>query len=216
MSEVKIEDKKCISPKFRVSFPNLAKAKAFGDGGPKYGLTMLYQDAVPAKKIKAADISVLMNAIQVAAEERWGSKANAVIEKLKKSPKGWPFRNGNREKPDFESHKDMIFVATNRKEEKGAPQTVGPDRKEINPASIYAGCYARAELLAYAYDNEFGKGLGFSLLNVQKIGDGAKFTGQKDAKDVFDAVEEESDDPESYSNGDEEADESEDDESQDW
>lgn len=188
---IKIEDKKVVTPKFRVSFPQLDKPKAFGGGDAKYSVTMLFA--------KDADITTLKKAALNAATEKWGGNAKAMIEKLKKSPKGWPFRDGDREKPDMPSHKGMIFISANAKES-NQPQVIGPDKSRLDPKELYAGAYARAELLAYAYDNSFGKGIGFSLQNLQKLGDGQKFTGKKAAEDVFDAVEDQSDDPTAYEN----------------
>lgn len=202
MSEIKIEDKKVKTPKFRMSYPNLKKAKAFGGGDPKFGLTMIYPkttklgEPVLDKNGKKISIS-LLRALKNAAVEKWGANAEAVIEKLKKSPKGWPIRSGNKDKPDQPEYKDCFFVACSAKED-NPPGMVGQDRQPISADELYAGCYARAELLAYAYDNEFGKGLGFSLQNIQKLGDGKKFSGKKDASEAFDAVEDESDDPDNY------------------
>jgi hypothetical protein len=68
----------------------------------------------------------------------------------------------------------------------------------LNERDFYAGCFARAEIIAYAYDQAGNKGIGLSLQNVQKLRDGDRLGGRKDAADVFDAVGDASDSEESY------------------
>lgn len=41
----------------------------------------------------------------------------------------------------------------------------------VNAGEIYSGCYVRAVLQAYAYDNQ-SKGVSFALLGVMKVADG--------------------------------------------
>ena len=75
MSEVK----KVLTPKFRVSFPNVFKAHSFNNSDPFYSITMLFD--------KDTDISALKKIANAAKKEKWGDKP----------PKGLrsPFRDGN-------------------------------------------------------------------------------------------------------------------------
>lgn len=167
-----IEQKKVITPKFRVSFPNVFNPKSF-DGQPaKYSVTMLFD--------KGADLSAMKTAAKNAAIEKWGP-----------DQKTWPafknpvFRDGN-EMGD-PSYKDQIVV---RASAKMRPGVVNADRSVIveDDGLFYAGCYARASLIAFAYDNKGNKGVGFALQNLQKMGDGEPLSGRKSAADEFDAV----------------------------
>src|SRR5690606_26139673 len=98
-----IEKKKVITPKFRVSFPNVFKPKAFEDQAPKYSIVMLFD--------KDEDIKAMRKAAFNAAIEKWGSKA--------KFPKGMkmPFRDGS-EREDTQGYEDTIFVTASAKEDK--------------------------------------------------------------------------------------------------
>lgn len=202
--KVSITDKKVTTGKFRVSFPNLAEPKGFNGGTPKYGLTMLFP--------KDADLSALKKAAENAKIERWGADKSKWP--TKRLPNGkvvsalrTPFRDGDLEKPETPGYAGQIFIAASSKAD-NQPGTIGRDKNRIDPKDIYAGCYARATLIAFAYPREGEKGFGnsgvsFALQNVQKWAEGPKFSGKKDAEDDFDAIEDDSDNPESYESNEE-------------
>jgi hypothetical protein len=194
--EITMEDKKLITPKFRVSFPQVNKPKAFDeDQDAKYSVTMLYP--------KKSDIKPLLTALTNAAVEKWGEqKAAQVLAKIKPDPKKYPIRDGDKEKEDLVGYAGNFFCKASSKSKPGLI-----DKKKnpiLDEDDFYAGCYARAELIAFAYDNKFGKGVGFSLQNIQKLDDGEKFSGRKDAELVFDEVEDTSDDEGKYGDSDDE------------
>lgn len=185
MSEAKmsIESKKCITPEFRVSFPAVFKPKAFEGQEAKFGVTMIFP--------KKTDLNSLKKIARNAATEKWGPDA-------KKWPKfKYPtFRDGDEEKGDDPSYADSIFCTAKSKLQ---PGLVDSKRQAIlNERDFYAGCFARAEIIAYAYDTAGNRGIGFSLQNIQKTRDGDRLSGRKDAEDVFDEVEDASDDASSY------------------
>jgi hypothetical protein len=187
MSEkMDIELKKCITPEFRVSFPQVIEPKAFGKQAAKYSIVMLFT--------KKTDLNALKKAAHNAAVEKWGKDKTSWPKNLK-----MPFRDGN-EKSDLMGYEDTIFVSASSKDQ---PGLVDQKKQEIlSDRDFYAGCYARAQLLAFAYDKpEFGtKGVSFGLQHVQKVRDGEKFSGRKNASDVFDEVEDGSGDASSYDN----------------
>lgn len=177
-----IEAKKVVTPEFRVSFPAVFQPKAFEQQEPKYSTVMLFD--------KKTNLSGLKEAAKAAAVEKWG-------EDQKKWPKNMrkPFRDGD-EKEDSVGYPGTIFVSASSKHQ---PGLVGPTLKPIlSEKDFYAGCYARAELIAFAYDKAGNRGVGFALQNIQKLRDGEKFSGRKDPSTVFDAVEDDSDDEDSY------------------
>lgn len=177
-----IEKKKFVTPEGRVSFPQLFEPKAFGNQPAKYSMTLLFP--------KNADLTVVKQAIKNAAIEEWGDKADAMIAKIKQDPKRWPFHDGDKEKPDMVGYPGHYYISASSKAT-NQPGLVNRSKKPIlDEREFYAGCYARAELIAYAYDNEFGKGLGFSLQNVQKLREGEPFTGRRSAENAFDDLEE--------------------------
>lgn len=167
--EDNLKDQKCITPTFRVSFPALSKPKAFKGQEPKFEVTMLFQEKT--------DLTVLKRALAAAMKETFGP-----------DQKKWPkvkhpiFRNGSKEKPDQDGYKGHIFVRVSSKEGK-PPQLLGTDGEPLlDPSEIYAGCYAKASLIAWAQKNEFGVHAGFSLQAVKKVGDGKRFGGGVDAR----------------------------------
>lgn len=182
-SDITIEDKKCMTPEFRTSYPNVFKAKSFEGQEPKYGLTMLFS--------KKADISKLKKAAFNAAVEKWGEDKAKWPKKLR-----LPFRDGDAEKADMKGYPGHIFVSASSKQKPG----VVDQRREaiLDEQAFYAGCYARATLIAFAYDRAGNVGVSFSLQNVQKLRDGERFSGRKAAEDEFDAVEDASDDASAY------------------
>lgn len=54
----------------------------------------------------------------------------------------------------------------------------------VNRDDFYSGCYAIANINAYAYDNE-SKGVSFGLNHVMKMGDGEKLVNTVSAEDAF-------------------------------
>jgi hypothetical protein len=172
-----ITKKKCTTPKGRASFPHLFEAHAMKeDQEAKFTLTLLFP--------KNTDLKELKRAAKNAAIEKWGVDE-------KKWPKNmkWPFRDGD-EKEDLEGYAGNIFVYASSKKRPGCVDN------GLNPImtdeQFYAGCYARATLIAFAYDVSGNKGVSFSLQNVQKLGEGKSFGGRRKAEDDFDSVEDQS------------------------
>lgn len=152
---------------------------------------------------KSTDLKSLKNAAHNAATEKWGPK-----EKWPKNMR-MPFRDGN-EKGDLQGYEDMIFVSASSKL---APQVVSSKKVDgqfprltKDDEQFYAGCYARATLIAFAYDTMGNKGVSFSLQNVQKLRDGEAFSGRKNADDEFESVEDGSDNESSYGQAEEHTD----------
>lgn len=179
---------KVITPKFRLSFPELFEPKAFEDQAAKYSIQMLFD--------KKADLSPLKNAVKLAVREKWGENP----------PKGLvlPFKDGNEK--DLEGYEDKIVVGA---ASKFKPQVVDQRLEAILTADdIYAGCFARAAVNAYAweYKNQKGavmkRGVSFNLESVQKLAEGERFVKRPDASELFDEVEDGSNDSSNYADED--------------
>ena len=158
-----------MTPEFRVSFPAVFKPKRQkGDATsePKYGLTMLFP--------KGADLSKLKRAAEEAVKEKWGDKPPKNLRS--------PFRDqGEKEYEGYEE--GAVFVSASSKQK---PGLVDRQRQDIiDETEFYPGCYARATLRAFAYDNNGNKGVAFGLNNVQKLRDGDPLGGRTRAKDDF-------------------------------
>lgn len=175
---------------FRASFVSVFEhRKIQGESDGKYAVTMLFPkdtDLTPLKKIYLA-----------AATEKWGPKP--------KWPKDMqnPFRDGN-EKTQFQGYENHIFVTATSKQRPGVvDKNLQPI---IDPEEFYSGCYARATVIAFAYDVKGKKGVSFALQNIQKLKDGEAFTGRRKAEDDFEVVEDNSNDADSYESDTEEQD----------
>lgn len=163
-----------MTPKFRVSFPEVFEAKAFQGGTPTYSLTMLF-DAEAQKTPEFAKMKALAKA---AADARWGNKKPANLRS--------PFRDGT-EKDLQGFGEGIIFVRASSRQRPGlVDQKV---QKIIDQSEFYPGCYARATVSVYAYDNSGNRGVAFGLQNIQKLADGENFTGRTEAENDFTAVE---------------------------
>ena len=176
---------KVVTPKFRLSFPELFEAKVYEDQAAKFSIKMLFD--------KKTDLAPLKAVVKKAIQEKWGDN----------NIKGLtlPFVDGNEK--DLDGYENTIVVGASSKFK---PQVVNQKLEEILTADdIYAGCFARAAINAYAWEakNKQGKvikrGVSFNLESVQKLSDGERFVKVPDAKDTFDEVDDGSDDIDNYS-----------------
>lgn len=178
-----IEDKKCRTPEFRASFPHVFKAHTGFEGQEaKFSIVMLFDKKVDLKDLKRAAFA--------AATDKWGPK--------EKWPKNLrlPFRDGS-DKSDLQGYENTIYVTATTKQRPGVvDQKLTPIAEDDQ--AFYAGCYARATLIAFAYDKAGNRGVSFSLQNIQKLRDGDPFSGRKKAEDEFESVEDGSDDASAY------------------
>jgi hypothetical protein len=156
------------TPKFRASFCNVFEPKSFGDGKPKYSISMIFDPKFKDEIQEAIDQEV---------KNAWGDKP----------PKKYksPLRDGD-EKED-EAYIGNIFMNSNSKD---APGVVGRDLSELYDKEDFdSGDYARASVSFAAYDFKGTKGIGCYLHNIQKLEDGERFVGRVKASSDFDSVE---------------------------
>lgn len=168
-----------LTPEFRVSYPHVFKPQGMQnkkDSAKKYSITMLFP--------KDADLSTIKNAMKQAKIQKYGA-----------DPKAWPkglespVTDGdspkNADKEGYAGHWAIKASSSEDQKPGVVDQNVEPI---IDQASFYPGCFARASLLAYIWDNEFGQGVGFILDHVQKMRDGKSFGGKPQADQVFTPV----------------------------
>lgn len=169
------ERKPIFTPPFRVSFPNVFRPSSYNGGEPKYSLSMLFYPANFNEQAKKA----------------WAEMGRiadeAALEKFKKRIKDLPdnFRKPMR-KGEEKAHLDgygpgCMFASASSKQ---APGVVDRNREDILEQDFYPGCWARASVTAFAYDNK-GKGVAFGLHNLQKLGEGENFSGRIAAEEDF-------------------------------
>jgi hypothetical protein len=180
------------TPIFRVSYPNLDKPSKMegSDGEPKFGITGLFtaasftpQDAERWKALRIGSV--------VALREKFAEKAFGPDKKIIPSYK-MPFHDGN-EKPNTDGYgAGVTFFRMANKNPPGIARVSGGVKTKIDWSEIYAGCYARASISFWAYDNK-SKGVAVNLHNVLWIGDGTRFgnAGPSVENDFTDLSEEE-------------------------
>jgi len=163
-----------MTPAFRVSYPNVFRPKKNDlSGKEEYSLVALFK--------KGEDLDELKKAAQAAMEDKWGSDKSKWPKNIRS-----PFRDqGEREAAGYEEGAVFINLKSNQK-----PGLVDAKLVDIiDDAEFYAGCWARATVRAYAYDQKGNKGLAFGLQNIQKLRDDAPLGGSLiPAASEFEAV----------------------------
>lgn len=175
------ERTKVLTPPFRVSFPELFEKKSYDGGKAKYSVTMLFYPAKMTEKEKAQ-----FAAMKAVLEEACGVKfsGKTVKEMQAEKPR---FNRGMRlgtEKPDLDGYGEGCVFAKASTEM--APGVVDASKIPILKAEdVYPGCWARATVTAYGYDNK-SIGVAFGLQNFQKLGDDESFSGRVAAENEDD------------------------------
>lgn len=169
---------KVVTGKVRFSFCNIWEPKASQDGGdPKYSVTLL----IP--KSDTATLNKIKEAIKEA-REAFCAKNGASA--LPANPIT-PLHDGDGTKPSTGEPygpecKGCYVISVSSKQK---PVIVDAFRNEItDPAEVYSGCYGRASINFYGYNNK-KKGIGAGLLSIQKLSDGEPF-GTVGSADDFD------------------------------
>lgn len=174
---------KLITPVFRVSYPHVFTPQppfrgAAPGAKPKYNLSAIF----PKVLTNPMDLQLMANlraAVNAAAVAKWGADTSKWPGSLKS-----PWRDGKEKQED--GYGPDVFFCSMSSERK--PDIVGPTMQPIvNPNEFFGGCYARAAVHVYAYDNIL-KGVGIGLDSIRKERDGVPFGSVSNAKDDFDAI----------------------------
>jgi hypothetical protein len=148
-----------LTGKFRVSFPHVFEPSAArGSDREEYSIKGMIPKSDPSAK-------ALNEYIRAAIVARW--------------PKGRPageFRSPMRD-GDAEGEREEYkgcWVVTLKSGKDRPPKVVDRLKKDIiDPERIYAGCWCRAVISAYAYDN-LGRGVRLNLNLLQFVDDGER------------------------------------------
>lgn len=173
-----------LTPKFRVSYPNVFKAKKNDlNGKDEYSLVALFP--------KGADLSKLKAAAQEAVIAKFGTDKSRYPKNMRS-----PFRDQvERAKIDDTTGKKTLPAGY----EEGAiflnlksaqkPGLINQAKEDIIDASeFYAGCWAHATINAYAYNHKGNAGVSFGLGNIQKLQDGDPLGSRTSAQDDFEVI----------------------------
>ena len=189
----KTERVRLLTPMFRVSFPDVFQKRVFqgqGEESGRYACAALYSGfevkegrtviRVPAtwspkdqEKWKA--IIAQCNKVSVETFKKPMSELDRAIYKL-------PFHRG--EEKEYAGYgPGVVYVTMSAKNVK--PTVVGRDlTTPLGPEEFYAGCYARASVTPFAFNN-IGKGIALGLNHLQKLKDGERLDSFRSAEDDF-------------------------------
>lgn len=157
-----------LTPKARMSYPNLLEARAMEGAEPKYSVSLL----VPP----SADLTLLKQAALKCAKEKWG-------ENMPKSLKS-PFLDAEEKgegKEGYEAGWALLRPSTKQK-----PGVVDARGANItDEGDIYPGRWCVASLRPFAYDVNGNKGVSFGLQNVQVLDHDDPIGGRSRPDDDF-------------------------------
>lgn len=169
---------KIITGKVRFSFVHVFEPTSITeDQTKKYSVSIIIdkKDKATLKKIEGAIAAAL---------EQGKSKFGGKIPKKYKQP----LRDGDEEREDDEAYQGSFFLTANSVRK---PQIVDENLDEImDKDDFYSGCYGRASLNFYAFDQAGNKGIACGLNNLQKLEDGERLGGAvSSAQDDFGSAE---------------------------
>jgi hypothetical protein len=184
MEETKVASTSVITPEFRVSYPNVLKARKNDlNGKEEYSVMAIFS--------KSADLSALKAAAVAAMEKKFGKDKKAWPKQYRtpfrdQADRGKEDDNGNLVLPDgFEA--GAIYLNLKSKDKPAVmDQRVKPITEEKD---FYAGCFAKARINASAYDQAGNKGVSFYLSHIQKTKEGAPLGNRTRPEDDFKPIE---------------------------
>ncbi len=168
-----------ITPVFIVSFPHLEKAQPTKTPGgtDKFGTMAIFKPALFTDDDKAR-WRLMTAAADAACRKKFAGKGIAEMPPNFKKP--W-HRGDEKAKYDMTADQIFINITSNFK-----PQMIDADATTpiLDGRKFYAGCYARASVNAYGYDN-LGIGVAFGINNIMFVRDGARIDNRVEAAVEF-------------------------------
>lgn len=173
---------KFLTPVFRVAFPKVFELDTYGGGAGKYTLDAIWEPA----KFSANDKKLWQELLK--------GMDTACLDTFKKKRLELPsthrlgIRDGEEKTAEgYGAGKVFAKLASNK-----PFGVVDIERRAISPAEgnaheLYAGCYARAFVRPYTF-NDQGKGVRLVILSLQKVGDGPQLGGGSNAAAEFEGI----------------------------
>ena len=168
-----------VTPVFRASYPSVLKP-TFNNLSKKNEFSV---EAIfpPGEKLEA-----MKKAAEAACILKFGEDKSKWPKNLRS-----PFRDQNEKMKDGKLPDGMTAGAVfMRFKSEKRPGVVDQNKQEIlEDSKFYAGCYARAHVNAFAYNNAGNAGVSFGLNHVQFVKDGDAFSGRPNVESAFTAIE---------------------------
>lgn len=173
-----LKETEIVTEPARLAFPSLwvpSPVSKATDAAVKYQAALLLPPDY--------DMGALLECVKAAMVDKWGKV-------IKLSGRGNPFNKCDDKSDDkplagYDEGWSYINVKSDY-----APSVVDQKLQEvIDQERVYAGCWCRFHLNAYAWDNVGGKGVSFGLNSVQLVREDTRLGGTKSSKDVFGEIE---------------------------
>ena len=166
-----------ITGKVRFSFLNVFTPRVNNGGEPKYSVTLLIPKTDVATK-QAID-EAIKQALQDGVSKTFGGQ-------MPPRP-ALPIYDGDGLRPNGEEFGEeakghWVVTASSKIQPGLVDANVQPI---ISQDVLYSGCYGRADINFFAYNQAGKKGVGCGLNNLQKLEDGQALSGRKSAQEVF-------------------------------
>lgn len=164
--------------KVRASFVNVFTPQVpVGGGEAKYSITLL---------IPKTDVTTL-NAIQMAMEQAKQEGVQRVFGGTMPAMVKTPLYDGDGPRPNGEPFGEeckghMVIRASSKDQPSVVDLNVQPI---LNPHDVYSGCYVRASINFFAYNQNGNRGIGCGLNAIQKVEDGEALTSRVSAQEAF-------------------------------
>jgi len=163
---------KVVTGMVRFSYANVWEPKSINGSDEKYSVSLI----IPKTDKKTiAQIEAAIEAAKQEGKAKFGGKIPANL-KL-------PLRDGDIDRPEDEAYKNAYFINANSKERPGiVDRSVKPI---LDQSEFYSGCYGRASITFYAFNQNGNKGIACGLQNLQMLLDGEPLSGRSRAEDDF-------------------------------
>ena len=188
----KTERVRLITPRFRVSFPDVFAKRVFqgqGEESGRYACAALFSGFTVANN---ATVIKVPDAWTEGEKEKWKkllAECNRVsLEAFKKPMKDLdrgvyklPFHRG--EEKEYAGYgPGVVYCTMSAKNFKPTVVDVRDLSAQIGSEEFYAGCYARASVTPFAFNN-IGKGIALGLNHLQKLKEGERLDACTSAED---------------------------------
>jgi len=185
-----------ITSLVRFSYLNAFEPKANPSGDLKYSASILIS------KKDIAGIKAVQGAINVAVQK---GLDNNKFTKAQISGLRLPFRDGDVE---FDQgtrgaeYQGCFFLNSSSANKPGVvkAQTEGSPVPLFDPEDFFSGCYGRADINFFPYNQAGNRGVGVGLNNLMMVKEGERLDGRQKAEDAFAEYTEEIDETEVASN----------------
>lgn len=169
---------KVVTGMVRFSYANVWEPKSINGSDEKYSVSLI----IP--KTDKKTIAQIEAAIEAAKQEGKAKFVGKIPSNLK-----LPLRDGDIDRPEDEAYKNAYFINANSKERPGiVDKSVKPI---LDQSEFYSGCYGRASITFYAFNQNGNKGIACGLQNLQKLLDGEPLSGRSRAEDDFSTFDDE-------------------------